>query len=72
MAVAKLAITLDKGLLRAVDRWVAQRRYQSRSHAIQAVLREKVVRWKRLAEELTRMDPKEERALAGERLAGET
>jgi len=74
MGSAKVAITLDEGLLRVVDRWVKQGRYPNRSQAIQAALREKMERWKRsrLAEELARLDVGEERALAEERFCGET
>ena len=74
MGAAKVAITLDERLLRIVDRWVEQGRYPNRSQAIQAALREKMERWKRtrLAEELARLDRKEEQVLAEERLAGET
>ncbi|MGD9723917.1 MAG: ribbon-helix-helix domain-containing protein [Pirellulales bacterium] len=73
MASAKVAITLDERLLRAVDRWVKQGRYPNRSQAIQAALREKMERWQRsrLAEELAKLNPKEERTLANEQLAGE-
>ena len=73
MASAKVAITLDEHLLRVVDRWVKQGRYPNRSQAVQAALREKMERWKRtrLAEELARLDPQEEQALANERLAGD-
>jgi Arc/MetJ-type ribon-helix-helix transcriptional regulator len=71
--VAKVAITMDEKLLRTVDRWVRQGRYPNRSRAISACLREKVARWERarLAEELSKLDPDEERAMAEERFAGE-
>lgn len=74
MGTAKVAITLDERLLRMVDRWVKQGRYPNRSQAIQAALREKAERWKRtrLAEELAKLDPETERALAEERLSGES
>lgn len=74
MATAKVAISLDERLLRTVDGWVKQGRYPNRSQAIQAALREKMDRWKRsrLAEELAKLDIKAERALAEERLKGET
>ena len=73
MGAAKVAITLEERLLRMVDRWVQQGRYPNRSQAIQSALREKAERWKRtrLADELAKLDVKAERALAGERLAGE-
>ena len=74
MATAKVAITLEQQLLRLVDRWVSQRRFASRSQAIQVALREKVDHWKhtRLAEEVKKLNPKEERALAEESFSGET
>jgi Arc/MetJ-type ribon-helix-helix transcriptional regulator len=74
MSTAKVAITLDEKILRTVDRWVKQGRYPNRSQAIAAALREKLERWERtrLAEELAKLDRKAERALAEERLSGET
>ena len=73
MPTTKVAITVDEQLLRLVDRWVTQGRYPSRSQAIQAAVREKVERWSRtrLAEEVAKLNPKEERALAEETFAGE-
>jgi len=73
MAAAKVAITVDEQLLKLIDRWVTQGRYPNRSRAIQEAVREKVERWNhtRLAEEVTKLNPKEERALAEENLAGE-
>lgn len=73
MGAAKVAITLEEGLLRMVDRWVKQGRYPNRSQAIQAALREKAERWKRtrLADELAKLDVKAERELADERISGE-
>jgi Arc/MetJ-type ribon-helix-helix transcriptional regulator len=74
MRATRLAITLDERLIRKVDRWVKEGRYPNRSQAIQAALREKEGRRKRtrLAEELKKLDPREERALADEKLAGES
>ena len=73
MPTTKVAITVDEQLLKLVDRWVTQGRYPSRSQAIQAAVREKVERWShaRLAEEVAKLNPKEERALAEESFAGE-
>jgi Arc/MetJ-type ribon-helix-helix transcriptional regulator len=73
MAAAKIAITLDPQLLHWIDRWVAQRHFASRSQAIQVALREKVDHWKhtRLAEEVKKLNPREERALAEETFSGE-
>ena len=74
MRAAKVAITLDAGLLRTVDQWVRQGRYPNRSQAIQAALREKMERWKRtrFAEELAKLDPEEEQSMAEEWLSGES
>ena len=74
MPSAKVAITVDQKLLKIVDRWVAQGRFPNRSQAIQTALREKQDRWSRvrLAEELTKLDKKEERRLADERMGGDT
>ena len=71
MPTTKVAITVDEQLLRLVDRWVSQGRYSSRSQAIQAAMREKIERWNhtRLAEEVAKLNPKEERALAEEAFA---
>ena len=73
MPTTKVAITVDEQLLKLVDRWVSQGRYPSRSQAIQTAVREKVERWNhtRLAEEVAKLNPKEERALAEETFAGE-
>ncbi len=73
MGAAKVAITLDERLLRTVDRWVKQGRYPNRSQAIQAAIREKMGRSQRsrLADELAKLDPKEEQALANEKFASE-
>jgi len=74
MAAAKVAITIDRQVLRQVDRWVIQGRYPNRSQAIQAAIRDKLERWKRtrLADEVARLSMKEERGLAEERFAGDT
>jgi Arc/MetJ-type ribon-helix-helix transcriptional regulator len=73
MAAVKVAITVERELLRTVDGWVRAGRYPNRSQAIQAALRERQERWKRdrLAEEVKKLDRREERTLAQERLAGE-
>jgi Arc/MetJ-type ribon-helix-helix transcriptional regulator len=72
MSTAKVAITLDRTLLRQVDRLVAEGRYPSRSRAIQEAVRRQL-EWaqkRRLAQEVARLDPSEERELAEEGLAG--
>ncbi len=74
MGSAKVAITIKEELLTQLDQWVAEGRYPNRSQAIQAAVREKLerARRKRLAEEVTKLNPKEERALAEEGLAFES
>lgn len=73
MTMAKVAITVDRDLLRDIDRWVLQGHYASRSQAVQAALREKVQRWQhvRLAAEVKKLNPREEQALADEAFSGE-
>jgi Arc/MetJ-type ribon-helix-helix transcriptional regulator len=55
-----------------VDQWVHEGRFPNRNQAIQAALREKTERWRRtrFAEELAKLDPEEEQALAEERMSG--
>ncbi|MGH2452199.1 MAG: ribbon-helix-helix domain-containing protein [bacterium] len=57
-------------LLTQIDRWVAEGRYPNRSQAIQAAVSEKLDRASRtrLSEEVAKLDPEEERALAEEGL----
>ena len=73
MPSAKVAITLDRELLLIVDRWVKQGKYPNRSKAIQEAVRHQAERWKRgrLAEECSKLDPAQERALSDETLGGE-
>lgn len=68
MGAAKVAITIEEDLLTQIDRWVSEGRYPNRSRAIQAAVREKLerARRRRLAEEVEKLSPKEERALAEE------
>jgi metal-responsive CopG/Arc/MetJ family transcriptional regulator len=73
MATRKVAITVDELMLKQVDRWVRERRYPSRSRAIQAAVGEKLRRdrRRRLAEEAGRLRRAEERALAEEGIGAE-
>jgi Arc/MetJ-type ribon-helix-helix transcriptional regulator len=73
MNTSKIAITIDKNLLLQVDRLVAQKRFPNRSQAIQAAVREKLVRLggSRLARESARLNPQFEQKLADEGLAFE-
>ena len=72
MPKTKVAVTLETQLLDRLDELVAQQRFRNRSQAIEAALSEKLQRLARtrLARECARLDPKEERALAEEGLAG--
>ena len=66
MTAAKIAITMDKSLLRRVDRLVRKSAFPSRSRIIQDAVAEKLARLERsrLARECAKLDPDEERAMA--------
>ena len=72
MPKTKVALTLETELVDRVDELVAHQRFRNRSQAIEAALAEKLQRiaCTRLAGECARLDPKEEKALAEEGLAG--
>lgn len=71
MSTAKIAITLEKDFLKEIDRWVSEGRYPSRSKVIQETLKEKITNWrrKRLIEEVSKLNPKEEQAMAEEAIS---
>lgn len=71
MATTKVAVTLGIDSVREVDRLVREGRFPSRSRAVQAALVEMLARRKRsrLAEELGKLDLREERALVEEGLS---
>lgn len=73
MAVAKIAITLDQGILGEVDRLVRRHVYPNRSRAIQDAVKEKVMRLSanRLSRECAKLDTKVEQAAAEEGMAGD-
>jgi Arc/MetJ-type ribon-helix-helix transcriptional regulator len=73
MATTKVAITLESETLHEIDRWVRAGRFPNRSQAIQSALAEMLARRKRhrLVEELSKIDPHQERALAEEIFSGE-
>lgn len=73
MPKAKIAVTLESGLLDEVDALVQQRRFANRSQAIESAVSEQLARMKRtrLAEQCALLDPDEERALAEEGLAAD-
>jgi Arc/MetJ-type ribon-helix-helix transcriptional regulator len=68
MAVAKIAITLEREVLGRLDRLVATGRFPSRSRAIQLAVEAQIerVEKRRLARECAKLDPKAEQALAEE------
>jgi Arc/MetJ-type ribon-helix-helix transcriptional regulator len=71
--VQKIAVTLDRKTVADLDRWVREGKYPNRSRALQSavdLLSERDKRT-RLARELAKLDPKEEKQLAEEGL-GET
>ena len=70
MTATKVAITIDEDLLRRLDHLVAQRRFPSRSRAIQEAIREKLNRMERdrLARESAKLDSLFEQKLADEGL----
>lgn len=73
MPTTKVAVSVETRTLKEVDRLVRQGRFPSRSRAIQTALAEMTARQKhkRLIQELAKLDPKEEQALAEEVFAGE-
>lgn len=66
MGTIKIAITLDRALLKELDRCVAEGLFENRSRAIQEAVREKLERRRksRFKAEVRKLNPKEERALA--------
>lgn len=72
MPKTKLAITLDATLVGELDHLVSRRRFANRSQAIEVAVAEKLERLAktRLAQECSKLNPNEERALAEEGLAG--
>lgn len=68
MPAAKIAITVDEKVVRIMDRLVREGKYKSRSGVIQEALEDKLKnkKRKRLLQELSKLDPKEERELADE------
>ena len=72
MPKTKLAVTLDADLVDDLDHLVAERQFTNRSQAIESAVAEKLSRLAktRLARECAKLNPKEEKALAEEGLAG--
>ena len=70
MPKPKIAVTLNRDLLTAVDALVASGRFANRSAAVESALATQVARLRRtrLADECRRLDPRAERAMAEEGL----
>jgi metal-responsive CopG/Arc/MetJ family transcriptional regulator len=66
MGTSKVAITLDRELLDRIDRLVAEKRFPSRSRAIQLAVRAQIDRLdrRRLSRECAKLDPRQEQELA--------
>ena len=73
MPADKIAITLDRDLVKEIDRGVKSGLYRNRSRAIEEAVREKLDRHRRsrLSVEARKLDREEERALAEEGMTGE-
>ncbi len=73
MPAAKIAVSLDPGALKEVDRLVQRGLFPSRSSVIQDALADKLERLRRvrLARECAKLDRAAERGAAEEFLAGE-
>ena len=73
MPRTKVAVTIDEGLLRRLDRLVEEGRYPSRSRAVEEAIVERIERVEltRLARESAKLDPAFERAMAEEGLVGD-
>ena len=73
MSATKVAISIDSGVLRRLDRLVKTRPFRNRSQAVQEAVSEKINRMDRtaLARECAKLDPKSEQAMADEGLATE-
>lgn len=68
--VQKIAVTLDRKTVADLDRWVREGKYPNRSRALQSavdILNERDKRT-RLARELAKLDPNQEKQLAEEGL----
>lgn len=71
MARSKVAVSLDKQILRRLDGLVGEAVFPSRSQAIEVAVQEKLARLDqgRLARECAKLDPDFEKALAEEGFA---
>jgi Arc/MetJ-type ribon-helix-helix transcriptional regulator len=72
--VQKIAVTLEQRTVADLDRWVREGKYPNRSRALQSAVNLLSEREKRtrLARELAKIDPQEERHLAEQGLGDRT
>ena len=72
MAASEIVVSIDRELLRELDRLVEQDVFASRSQAIEIAVRQKLARRRpgRLAVECPKLDPAEEQATAEEGFSG--
>ena len=70
MATAKIAISIEAGLLGKIDRLIREKVFPSRSKVIQASVKEKLekIEKRRLYTECAKLDPAFEQSLAEEGL----
>jgi metal-responsive CopG/Arc/MetJ family transcriptional regulator len=73
MAASKIAITMEKKLVKQLDDLVKSRVFPNRSKAIQEAVEEKLKRMEktRLAKECAKLDPKYEQTIAEEGFSSE-
>ena len=73
MAASKIAITLEKDMVKRLDMLVKSNLFPNRSKAIQEAVAEKLKRIEksRLAQECAKLDPEFEQSLAEEGLTSE-
>lgn len=74
MSTAKVAVTIDREVLGELDRRVARGEFPNRSKAVEAAVTRLLGEGRRrqsLIAALAKLDPREERALAEERLVAE-
>ncbi|MEI8373950.1 MAG: ribbon-helix-helix domain-containing protein [Planctomycetota bacterium] len=71
MILGDIAVTLDQGTVARLDQLVEEKRFPSRSRAVQEAVSDKLDRLQRnrLARECAKLDPAFEKALAEEGLA---
>lgn len=73
MPKEKVAVTIERDLLRRLDRLVAEGKFPSRSRAVEEAVEDRIekVEGSRLARECAKLDPAFEQALADEGLVGD-